>query len=556
MDASRAVGGFASIIVAASLGLCFTVSAADAPTPGSVQDTLREPPRFPLEDGPADSVQTPPMPMRNIPGGGRPVVIDRFEVTGNSVISTPVLQSMLRRYEGATMTLEEIFGIADQLTSYYHAQGYGLATVTVPAQRVEDGVISLEVIEGRVAEVRFRGNSRFSSDYLGSQVTEVGGGQVFRTSAMEREALLLNDIPGVAATAVISPGAAYGTSDVTFNVTETPRQYRVSVDNYGRQTIGEWRMVADATFNGLHGRSDRFNIGGVISSGSRLRFGKMSYDMSVGTQGARLRFSANRSYYTVGGPVFIPLEISGYSNNFRVDYTRPIHRTRRQSTLIGVALTYTDAASYSGFVGSKISSTQIGLLELSWATQQRYASGTVGAMGVILATNFEPVDFDTVNSTLDGQQQRGRIELYSNFTIPISGQWNLLARARVQTSIDPLVDTQQLSLGGPTSVRGYGPSEIRGDRGVFLSAELFRYFHIEQYPASWSIFVDGGRVWRIVHQFSGPDTTDGIAGAGVGLVINPGGKFSARLEYARSIGGHTASDGDDNRFWANFVTEF
>jgi hemolysin activation/secretion protein len=561
MDASRAVGAITGVIVAASFGLCLSVSAATAPTPGVVQDTLREPPRFPLEDAPPDSVQTPPAPIRDVPPGGRPIVVDRFEITGNSVISTAVLQRILRQFEGATMTLEDVFAVADQLTAYYHAQGFGLATVTVPAQRVDEGVIQFEIIEGRVAEARFSGNQIFSTEYLMSQVEGFGDGDVFLTSDMEREALLLNDIPGLAATAVISPGDAYGTSDVTFNVTETPREFRVSLDNYGRLNIGEWRTIVDGSFYGMNGRGDRFDIGGVVSSGSRLRFGKLGYSMSVGSDGGRLEFSANRAYYTVGGEVFIPAGISGFNNNFRIGYTHPIRRDRSESTLVGVALTYTDAASFSNpplspGLATEVSSTQLGLLEVSWVTQKRYDNGNIGAMGATVSTNFEPVDFNATNTTVEGEQQRGKIDVFGNFTIPISGNWSLLARGRLQTSIDPLADTQQMSLGGPGSVRAYGPSEVRGDRGAFISAELYRYVHFGQVPASWSLFLEGGRVWRIESEVSGPDTTDGLAGAGVGLVINPGGSFYARIEYSQAIGGHAPSDGDDHRFWFNFVSEF
>jgi hemolysin activation/secretion protein len=556
MDASRAVGAFTSVIVAASLGLCLSVSAATAPTPGVVQDTLREPPRFPLEDAPLDAVQTPPVPARDVPPGGRPIQVDRFELTGNSVISTPTLQRILRQYEGATMTLEDVYAIADQLTAFYHSQGYGLANVTVPAQRVDQGVIQLEVIEGRVADVRFSGNEIFSDAWLGSQIDGIGGGTVFRTSTMEGEALLLNDVPGISATAVISPGSEYGTSDVTFNVVEDASQYRVSLDNYGRDSIGEWRWVADASFNGLHGRGDRFDIGGVVSSGSRMTFAKMAYSFAMGSQGDRLRISANRSYYRVGGPVFDPLEITGFSNNFRVDFTRPIRRTRTESTLISIGLTYTDAESQSDFLSTTTSRTQIPLLEFSYATQKRFNNGVIASMGATVSTNFAPVEFDSANSSVEGKQQRGKIDLYGNFTIPVSGNWSLLARGRLQTSVEPLVDTQQISLGGPGSVRGYGPSEIRGDRGVLVSAELFRHINFGYMPATWSVFLEGGRVWRIEHDFSGTDTTDGIAGAGIGLNINPGGAFSTRIEYAESIGGHTPSDGEDYRVWVSLVSNF
>ena len=47
-----------------------------------------------------------------------------------------------------------------------------------------------------------------------------------------------------------------------------------------------------------------------------------------------------------------------------------------------------------------------------------------------------------------------------------------------------------------------------------------------------------------------------IAGAGIGLNINPGGTFAARFEYAQTIGGHTPSDGDDHRIWMSLVSNF
>jgi hemolysin activation/secretion protein len=557
MDASRAVGALASVIVAASLGLCLSVSAADAPTPGAVQDTLREPPRFPLEDAPESSVQTPPAPIRDVPSGGRVIQVDEFVLTGNSVISTPNLQRILRQYEGASMTLEDVYAIADQLTAYYHSQGFGLANVTVPAQRVDEGVIHLEVIEGRVDRVRFSGNQVFSDAWLGTQIDTIGGGDVFRTSLMESEALYLNDIPGLSATAVISPGSEYGTSDVTFNVVEDPAKYRVSLDNYGRSSIGEWRWVADASFHGLRGRGDRLDIGGVISSASRMRFAKVAYGFALGSQGERIRLSANRSYYRVGGPDFDDLLISGYSNNFRLDYTRPIRRTRTESTLLSVGVTFTEAQSYSDFFADVLSRTEIALLEISYATQKRYSGGTIASMGVTVSTNFQPFELDPATGGVEGEQQRGKLDIYGNFTIPISGNWSLLARGRLQTSIDPLVDTQQMSLGGPGSVRGYGPSEVRGDRGVMASLEMFRHIDFGHLPASWSVFMEGGRVWRIEHALSlAADRTDDIFGAGIGLSINPGGSFAMRVEYAKTIGGHVPDDGERHRVWMSLVSNF
>lgn len=568
MDAFRADSAARGVVVLVALGLATTTLAA-AVTPGAVEQTLREPPQFPLQEAPEDAVQTPSQPIRQVPSGGRPVNVIRFEFSGNEAIGTETLRRQVAQYEGTAMTLEGIFFVADELSTYYHRMGYGLTTVTVPAQRVEDGIIELEVIEGRVEDVTFRGNTRYSSEFLAGQVGDLAGGSVFRSDTMERRALLLNDLPGLEARAVISPGSEYGTSDIVFNVTEDPSTYRFTVDNYGRESIGEWRMVADATFNGLGGRADRLNVGGVVSESGLLKYVKGAYGWAVDDQGSRFRINANHSEYDVSGdPALAPLFIDGLSTNLRLEYTRPLTRTRTGSSILGVTLMHTVASSERGLPPNETqtSDTDITLLEISWAKQTVYNNGAVSSLAFLYSGNFSEVRYaDVTQGIVDGSQQRGRFELISSVSMPIADRWAFLGRSRIQASIDPLVDTQSFFLGGPNSVRAYGPSEVRGDQGVFVSGELYRYFRMGSLPSSASFFIDAGRVWRKdipgCTAFACQDSTDGLVGWGLALSINPGGRFSTRLEYAHVGGGHRTpvapgEEPDTSQFWANFVAEF
>jgi hemolysin activation/secretion protein len=47
----------------------------------------------------------------------------------------------------------------------------------VPPQRIgkEDGIVEIQVIEGRVEEIQVRGNSRLSQDYIRNRIAQYTG---------------------------------------------------------------------------------------------------------------------------------------------------------------------------------------------------------------------------------------------------------------------------------------------------------------------------------------------------------------------------------------------
>ena len=132
---------------------------------------------------------------------------------------------------------------ADQLTAYYRERGYGLAQVTVPAQKISDGTVELRVIEGRIGAVSVTGNEDYSFDFLQRRLGALAPGLVYTDDGMERGVLLLNDLPGLSARAVIRPGEEFGTSDILFRVAEDPAEFSIGADNYGRDELGEIRVA-------------------------------------------------------------------------------------------------------------------------------------------------------------------------------------------------------------------------------------------------------------------------------------------------------------------------
>jgi len=99
-----------------------------------------------------------------------------------------------------------------------------------------------------------------------------------------------------------------------------------------------------------------------------------------------------------------------------------------------------------------------------------------------------------------------------------------------QFTTDPLLLTQQITLGGPAFGRAYTSSERTGDEGVMGSVELRSDFSQLGHHIDWVqpyVFFDGGKVRSI-----GDTLADGALYSSGGGVRTRIGKSSINLETA------------------------
>src|SRR5690606_14670082 len=110
--------------------------------------------------------------------------------------STETLEELVRPFVGGSYNLAGLSKVTDAITDYYRKQGFAVARAVVPAQKIENGVVTLEVIEGRVGKIGARGNERYSEQFLqrwGSPLL----GRVVRVDELEERLLIIDDLPGL-----------------------------------------------------------------------------------------------------------------------------------------------------------------------------------------------------------------------------------------------------------------------------------------------------------------------------------------------------------------------
>ncbi|MGH8372832.1 MAG: ShlB/FhaC/HecB family hemolysin secretion/activation protein [Gammaproteobacteria bacterium] len=538
----------ASVAAFCYLNIATAAPPPSAPTPGAVQSTLPTKPVKP-KPAPAPAVQTTPAPAPGVSAGGPAVLVKSFEITGNTVFSDAELQAQIAAWVGKRQTLAQLYDVADKLTSFYRQHGYGLAYVSLPAQTLKDGSVRLQVVEGRIGNIAIQGNDNTGSDTLINRVSNIHTGDIYTDAGMERAATLLNDLPGVHARAVLSPGQQFGTSDVLFKVQETRYNGDASIDDYGRSVIGRWRVNADVSVNSLTGHGDQLSAGITHSAGNLLNFGKLGYSLPLGPPGGTLTAGWNRAVYHVGGSLFGPLDISGVTQNGSLNYLYEQERTRSESFYWGFGTSHNTSDVDTS--GKRIVTTNINLLQLTTFYIHSNPDFSYYTLAGNLWTNGKRND-GTKNSA-----ERLRLQFDASDVQPFATLWRFITSASVLYSPDPLVDTDKFSLGGPDNVRGFLPAEQRGDRGAFVSLELQRSFAIGGLPMALGGFVDSGKVWNVATSAL-PGNNQGLTSAGAEWLFGPStGVWSARLQWAYAVGGYRPSDGNGGgHIWFTLGTKF
>ncbi|MBT5229844.1 MAG: ShlB/FhaC/HecB family hemolysin secretion/activation protein, partial [Methylococcales bacterium] len=243
-------------IIVMSTGVAGIAFAVDVPTAGQIQDNLKTQKNvFKTKDADATQQKSPPK-KKSVKAGGKKIKVNEFVIEGNSIFTKEELHPQVAEFEGTSMTLKEVYAVADKLTKFYRDAGYSLATAAVPAQKVAGGTIRLQISEGIVEKLTFNGNTKYTDDMLAYQLDQIAPGKAVKLSSLEREVLLLDGLPGLTARSLIKPGKEQGTVEVEFNTEESPYEGLILIDNAGSDAIGIWRTTANITSNNHFGIGD------------------------------------------------------------------------------------------------------------------------------------------------------------------------------------------------------------------------------------------------------------------------------------------------------------
>lgn len=511
-------------------------------TPGAVLDTL--PDRRPaLPPTPPEVVFPAPRPgAKHDPRSPR-FLVNALAFAGNTVFSERLLKRLTERFVDLQLNLYDLDRAADAVTRYYREHGYPIARAIVPAQKVEKGVVLIEVIEGRIAAINIIGNKRYGDDAILARLANLPRRELVTVEALEEGLLLLNDLPGLSARGTLQPGAEFGTTDLLVRAEEKRHAGSLGLDNRGREEVGRYRLDAGFDLNNPLGLGDQLGLRLIESQQDLLTYARVSYGVPLTAGGLKLTSTYSQVDYRMAGD-FAALGIDGEVVTAEIALSYPVLRSRRRNIFLGLG--WRNTVSSQRALGVATRADHIKLMSASvlgsWVHEDSAATYAYAAVSGNGKSNPTGLAQDA---------QYAKFEIDVNHLRAASKTWDLYLRANLVVSHDALADTEKMSLGGPDSVRGYLSAELRGDNGYQGTIELRRQFMLANVPGVFNLFYDAGAA-----RAKGFGGTDSIRSAGLGVTVFPRHYLRAKLEYAHATSDRRSQDGRRERAWLTITASY
>jgi hemolysin activation/secretion protein len=477
------------------------------------------------------------------------VRVQSFRFEGNTVIGNDALARIVAPYQDKELTLTELQQVADKVSEYYRKQGYLLARALLPEQEITGGVVTLQILEGKLGEIIISGNDRFSENFIRKAFGRLQREKVIHQDSLERALLILNETPGLRVTSVLQAGKEPGTTDIAVNVEELKDRTDLALElnNFGTRLASRTRIIPSLSIANLSGHGDAFDFRLVSGSNpSDLFFGRLGYSTPINHKGTRLGINFLAGNFEVGEE-FAILDIEGRGTSFGISVSHPLHKTRARSITAEVGLDIKNGRQ--DLLGAKTSDDKIR------SVRAGLHYNTVDPKGRTLASLFVHQGLgEALGAMRDDDPFASRVgadNRFTKFTLDaarvqrLGRKSFLIARASGQVTTRSLVVGEQFAIGGADSVRGYPQSEFLGDNGFQLSIEARVALNPEQMDRfQLALFADHGTT-TIKHPVVGQKKTQNITGIGLGFrANNRKGDFSLRADLGLSVGQNPSSGGD------------
>lgn len=454
----------------------------------------------------------------------------------SAFIDDDTLWEITDEYLGRPVSFADLNGMLERINAIYASRGIITARAIIPPQRIEDGILEVQLVEGRLGRLEVEGAEYTREDYL-TRTLPLEPGEVLDLPALRDAVTYFNRVNNVNMRANLGRGEEFGETDVLIRAVEPPRfQGQVFADNNSTESTGEEQLGVYGIWNGPFGRDDQLTLYATGSEGTRNAF--VSYRLPVNERGGRITFAGAYNTLEIVESGFAGLDITGSSSELSISLDQPFVRrdswwldayarlSRAESTTeIDNQVDLSDNTVDRLSVGGRLRGFGQGV---QWSLRQGVAGGEVTEN---IFDNDE--DFWLLDGDLD---------------LSVQLPWNLLTRFAggwQYTTDEDLPSSVQFQTGGVSTVRGYPVSAVSGGRGAYANLELHWQFRRNLTPF---VFTDGGYVDGI------SPSSETISSVGLGVNW----RYSAfSLQF---IGAHTLDEvlpeQDENRIHARISYDF
>jgi len=475
-------------------------------------------------------------------------LITDIRLNGAGLLIESTRDRLLRPYLGQCLGVSDIERLMGDVTAHYVNRGYIAARVYLGPQDLSSGRLELTVVEGILKTLRIEDGG--AQSISPANTFPWVSGRVLDLRDIEQGLDQVNRLASNNATMSIEPGAQPGESDVV--VTNTPGNrwhLTATADTFGSKPTGRAQGSVTASLDNVMGFDDFVSVTDrrtLHPDGNRRNSvsDSVTYTIPFGWTllSTGLSYSSYASVFRT--PANLEMHSTGNAKNAYLRADRVVYRDRDNLLTLSGTVTRKESTTFLAEQRVDVSSRAltVGDLDLSLRTR---AAGGVLFLGAGLSHGlrwFNALDdADHLPDTAPHAQfdkQRASASWSRQFALGGSSL-DIGSQISGQYSKQVLYGSEQMSVGGVYSVRGFEDSSLANDIGWMWRNDvgLTTPMQVGSLAGSWRPYLglDTGRV-RGRHQ----DGDAGrLSGAALGLQLRVA-KVALDTYVMAPIGGHSA----------------
>ncbi len=482
------------------------------------------------------------------------------------LLKAPAFEKLVAPYLSRPMTSNSMAHLQREIILYYRAHDRPLVDVLYPEQVVDNGVLQVIVLEARLADVKLKTadgqpytNAWTKPEFLRQQVHLRKGDPIIE-SGLKKDLDWLNRNPFRKVNLLYQSTPKYGESEVILRAADRmPIGGYVGYEDTGSTVTEEGRLLAGFNWGKAFGLQDHlFNYQFTASPDfESLLAHSGSYVLPLPWRHT-IRLSGY--YLDVKGTLGSGAELKGNSYQASMRYEIPLPFLQKYQHELSLGMDYKSAENNFAFGQSTAINTPTEILQFavgySGVLPDPWGQTVVGVQAYYspgnLTDNNTDTFFNASRTAAEANYAYARVSLERLTRLP--GDFSWILRGVGQVADGNLLVSEQLGVGGFSTVRGYDEREANGDVGWLFSNELrsppfsvARWCHLGkvedqlQFLGFWDYGVAANRIDNPIE-----DPHVILSSVGVGVRYTVSRYFSLRFDYGWQLTDSGQSPTGDN----------
>jgi hemolysin activation/secretion protein len=240
--------------------------------------------------------------------------VEGYRVIGNTLLPDATLQQIFSKHTGTNLTIAELQSALSELQLTYRDRGYPTVKVTLPEQKITNGIVEVRILEGRLEHITISGNHYFSSNNIMAALPSLKTNIILNRDVFQSELDRANANRDRQIYPQINPGPDPETTALALSVKDRlPLHAQLDVNNLNSPGTPALRLNLSAVYNNLWQLEHSVGVQYSVAPDVRKRGDWDWYDLPlVANYGAYYRMP-------LSGPAAVAEEVANQPGSFGYD---------------------------------------------------------------------------------------------------------------------------------------------------------------------------------------------------------------------------------------------